>query len=115
MKHLILALSLSIAACSTPTKPSEPAPPLEAKVMQKSEPVIAPSAAHESSQWTCSKDKDVRVLAVAAKGAGCSLNYTKAEKSTEVASSVHGDKHCKSSQEKLRAKLEKSGFTCKEG
>ena len=110
MKYFLLLIALGFAGCASsekhavaPTdKPAAPAPALPSKV--------APAPAEQ--KLSCIHGSETRFLEVIKKGNGCALNYTKAGKVTAVATASHGNKHCESSKEKIRMKLEKGDFKC---
>jgi hypothetical protein len=105
----LIALSF---ACATGSKSPSPTP--------SASPAAAPAAAKTAEpkkaaagEVNCVSGEDKRVLAIAAKGEGCELNYTKQGETKVVATSGNGTRHCEDTQTKIRTKLEVSGFACK--
>lgn len=116
MKYAVILALLFAMGCASKKKEKEatlPEPITTAAPAPTPAPPVVPKDSDSSQKMTCTKDKDVRDLEVVKKGAkGCALNYTKAGKTTEAATSSIGAKHCESSEAKIRGKLEKSGFKC---
>jgi hypothetical protein len=111
-KTLVILAVLSFVGCaSSKSKPTSTQPNASAtKSSSTSSAQAAPSAA--PTKLSCTRDTETRVLEIVAQGGGCSLNYTKEGKTSPVASSSHGTKHCADSQKKISTKLEKAGFKC---
>lgn len=61
----------------------------------------------------CVANEDKRVITVADKNPGCEVIYEKAGASSSVASAQHDMSYCTQVQEKMKAKFEAAGFTCK--
>jgi hypothetical protein len=72
----------------------------------------AKAAAPVAGTITCKSGKDSRTLATAAKGAGCELTYTKHGESKVAGNGAAGSAACEKIASKIKANLEKSGFTC---
>lgn len=114
MGRIALLFILLSMGCTDQTKqvsepPAKAAP--TAPVISATVPT-APPPAVKSLKRSCSKGTDKRELEVVVKGDGCVLNYTQAGKVKEKTASPHGSKRCETSESKLIAKLEKTGFQC---
>jgi hypothetical protein len=110
MKTIIILALLSFSSCAH-TKTQAP---VQAPVTPQPAVVQHPAASDaNASKVSCTRGTDVRTLEVVKKSAGCSLQYEKFGKTSSVASSDEGQKHCQDSQAKIRGKLEKAGFSCK--
>jgi hypothetical protein len=73
----------------------------------------APKAAlAEEAKISCTKASETRTLEIVKKGPGCELEYLKSGKTSSVATSTHGLKHCVDSEKKIRSKLDQAGFKC---
>jgi uncharacterized protein YceK len=83
-----------------------------ATAAKDSKTTTSASALVEEEKSSCTKSAETRTLEIAKKGAGCELDYSKAGKTTAVATSSHGLKHCFESAKKIRAKLDHAGFKC---
>ena len=103
-----------LSNCSTAKKTEAPQQSAPAATATAPAPVTAKATPMEtpSSLWQCSKAQETRSLQVIAKDKGCELNYVKAGKTSVTASSSHNINHCVQSEKKIKAKLEKSGYTC---
>ena len=118
MRYMIIMATLVFIGCShaqKQTASSDPKPAVQAT--QKAPPkavtqVAAPK--QDAPTLSCKNEGDTRLLEIVKKESGCALKYTKSGKSNEVASSSSGTKHCEESLTKIRGKLEKAGFDCKE-
>jgi hypothetical protein len=60
----------------------------------------------------CANGKDERKLEVHTRGPGCSLQYTKYGKTSEIALSRHSVDLCLDNLKKVRANLERAGHKC---
>ena len=112
MRSLVFAiLIVGLVHCSSAPKnqPPETAQP-ESQVTTVAPPI---AVSPDLQKFTCMKGGETRALEVAKKDAGCELNYSKSGKSSVVASSSHGVKHCVNSRDKIRDKLTKAGYACK--
>lgn len=137
MKYLIIVVATILAGCSSSQKqpaqsstsaPASAAAPATATATSKAPASTAAKATAsngksqapgpakttaEAEKLTCAKGKESRTLEIVKMDSGCELKYTKSGKSSTFANSAHGNKRCETSESKLRAKLEKSGFQCK--
>jgi hypothetical protein len=107
MKFAIMIVALMLVGCASGQKKGD-ADTKAAVDNQKS----ASTCAVDLKKISCTKGKEVRTLEVVKKGAGCALAYTKAEQTTDVATSNSGTKHCMKVKKKIKANLEKSGYHC---
>lgn len=118
MKWILILFLIVVAACAgTPKqKIQEPVATASAQAKAVTKNAVTPApivpVAAKSGRLSCANGPDARWLEVVKKGAGCSLKYSKDGKVSEIASSLHGTKHCKESQSKVESKLEKAGFHC---
>lgn len=125
-----VVFAASLAACSSSAKKSTPASAPVAAAATKSTPAAAKKSATtskaapataansavattEGSTVTCTSGKVQREITVAAKDGGCAVNYTKDGSTNEIATGAAGSSKCKDTQEKVKANLEKAGYTCK--
>lgn len=60
----------------------------------------------------CKSGSDVRKLAIVNKGGGCDVEYTKAGETKSIGSAQNTKDFCPNLLEKVKARLETSGFTC---
>ncbi|HEX4924495.1 MAG TPA: hypothetical protein VFV50_10430, partial [Bdellovibrionales bacterium] len=60
----------------------------------------------------CKSGGDVRKLAVVPKGSGCEVEYTKAGETKSIGSAQNDKDFCPNLLEKVKARLETSGYTC---
>ena len=61
---------------------------------------------------TCSLKAEKRVLEVKNADGGCEVMYTKGGEAKSVASSRHGNEHCKKTVENIKGKLVAAGWSC---
>lgn len=61
----------------------------------------------------CENNGDQRELEIVSENGGCKLNYTKNGTASMVANQKAGDEKCKEIFDRIKGKLETSGYTCK--
>lgn len=61
----------------------------------------------------CMQGHDIRQLEILTKEAGCTLQYSKFGKNSQIALSRHGVEVCKDRLKQVRNTLEGSGYQCK--
>jgi hypothetical protein len=126
----LVIICAGLAACSSASKSSAPPPEKSsaaaAAASKVSEPPIKETASEAANKakekeaamgadkkTVCAKGEDKRILEVAAKDEkGCEVTYTKSGVSKSIASAANGAEHCEKTVEKIRGKLEASGFKC---
>jgi hypothetical protein len=118
MKSLVVVFAaLAFMGCSTTKKQPDSSSAqamVPAPVGQEVPKAVSPSSSDMLKKESCESDQDQRSLEVHKKAPGCELVYTKFGKSSTVASSKHGTKHCEDSLEKIIKKLEAQKFSCHE-
>lgn len=135
MKLILSAaiMSLFVVACASKksaetTVTHEPAPVTPAKVETKTKAttkskkeVVVKEVKSVPTHTTktaaagdvdCKSGTDERTLAIVAKGEGCELQYTKAGKTSTVASQSVGNEKCDTVSTNIKEKLIASGYTC---
>lgn len=113
MKKLtIVLMTLMLVGCASAKKQTTPDKPVTASATTTQ--AVAPASSESSGgmKMACTKAGENRILEVIKKGPGCALEYTKDGRTSAVASSMHGTKHCNESRKKIRSKLELAGFSC---
>lgn len=104
-------MSLAAFGCASGAKKTDASAP---QATATPAPQAAPApAATSTAGLTCEKGADKRTIEIAPKGKGCEVRYTKNGKTDSVASSASGNDHCEKTREKMRGKLEASGYACK--
>lgn len=73
----------------------------------------AAESAEMINRMTCASGSDTRELEIVAKDAGHVVNYTKQGATKEVGTCSTNKSKCQEIFERIKANLEKSGFTCK--
>ncbi len=112
MKWIVMVAAAFLVNCAG-SKKTEPSPQVPDPIAASTKPEVSSSQAiSDFRRLTCVKGKETRVLEVAKKDLGCALNYTKLGKTSEIASSSKGHKHCDDSQKKVSSKLESAGYKC---
>ena len=101
-KRFILALCLSFFVGS----PLASAEPKSAKVVDAEEVQVVEGV-------SCVLREDSRRLEVHTFEAGCKLQYSKFGKTAQIAQAKRGVDICKEALQKVRTKLEGSGYACK--
>lgn len=124
LKHLSLLIiltslpTLSLSCSSTAKKPdaSQPKPQASAPAAQVSQPVAKTVPHHTVKKgqdgMMCRLNEDERTAKIQPKGPGCEVEYSKFGKSSVIASSAEGQKHCEDALEKIRKNLITAGFAC---
>jgi hypothetical protein len=122
MKWILIMSAILMSACATTKQinstQNEKAttvtqtPPAPAMAPKTQATPIAIKNEMGGNKISCSKGSETRVLEIEKKDQGCSLAYTKAGKTTSIASSTKNEKHCVASQKKIRTKLENAGYKC---
>ena len=105
---LFAACSSLVQKPATQPTPAQPIAPPQAIQKPKAEDAGTPNLA----KLSCNRGNEIRVVEIVKQGNGCTVNYTKGGKTTSVASSAKGLKHCEDSQKKIQAHLEGAGFKC---
>lgn len=103
-------MSLAAFGCSNGAKKTDATAP---QATATPAPQATPAQTAATAGLACDKGADKRMIEVAPKGKGCEVRYTKNGKTDTVASSAIGNDHCEKTREKMRGKLEASGYTCK--
>lgn len=113
MKYLFLVLPLAIAACGSSAKKEakETAQKVEAKAGEAKNKAEK-KAASSSADVSCKLGEEVRKLEVVKSESGCTLQYTKAGNTNEIASGGVGSEHCQNVSDKIKGNLESAGFKC---
>lgn len=117
MKWILILTMIAFSGCASAKKQSPAQTPSTEAVSatasaHKVNTSISPVSPTDEEKISCTRAAENRTLEVTKKGAGCELNYSKAGKSSAVASSSHGVGHCMESAKKISAKLGKAGFKC---
>ncbi len=77
-------------------------------------PASADGAGSTIQIISCELKKDQREIGLkAVKPKGCELWYSKAGTNDKVAWSSHFMRHCETTRDRMRAKLESAGFKCR--
>ena len=106
---------MATSACSSaPPKAAPAAPPATVVAMADQSQVSVKVDEKKSSEETvtCVLEKDKREVSVVAKDKGCEVNYTKAGKTSVVASDKAGMEHCEKTVAKMKGKLLAGGYKC---
>ncbi len=123
---LLLTFTVLFAGCASNPQGNQKSQPVsnsvgvtpevkpESAQKEEAEKKAADEKSGESkAKYECKKDSDQRVLrAVSLNDGGCEVQYTKAGKTTSVASSSHGMSRCIKVATKMKSNLVKSGFSC---
>ncbi len=116
MNYLILILAtLFLIGCgSSGKKAEEAADSTEAKAEASKEATKDSSkkVAASENAINCTMGGDKRTIDVVSNDQGCSVQYTKAGTSNEVASGSSGSAHCTNVAERIKGNLESAGFSC---
>jgi hypothetical protein len=98
------------ATTPTTTTETKMVKPEDKKKMTRPEKVA--TADPNAKEIKCTAGSEERILAIAAKGEGCELNYTKAGETKAIATQILGDGRCVEVMSSIRAKLEDAQFSC---
>jgi hypothetical protein len=130
MRFLALTLALVFGAlgCSSSQKKADtqnaPAAPAAKAASTSSASTAAAKPADASAKknakkagaagpgMACASGEDKRSIAVAKKGDGCEVSYTKSGETKVVATSANGTEHCDETVVKMKKNLEGAGFKC---
>jgi hypothetical protein len=116
MRIVAILIALTMTACASSVKKTES---LASHGQQTNAPVTAPKRAETvkvqatGDRFVCTKDTDERRAEIKKAGDGCSLEYTKFGKATEVAGSTHATDHCKKVLMRIESKLRDAGYQCR--
>ena len=118
MKPLIFVTALVLVGCSNAAKNSQVATPQTSStsnsITKKVEAPVASATPNSSahSKVACDKGKDMRLLEVVQKKAGCVLDYTKFGKESDVTSDSKGSTKCIAAMNRIEDKLKGAGYKC---
>jgi hypothetical protein len=122
MRKLVLAvLVLGFAgACAHKSTTNTDAKPADAATTSQTKDQSTPMKKHhhhKSSVSTaatvkCTRHQDERTIEIKDKDGGCETIYTKMGEAKSIASSSHGEEHCKDVSAKIQGHLSSAGFTC---
>lgn len=110
---LLIMISGLMAACASKNKTAAPAPATATEQAVASTKTVATKASAAAAKLECTHGADARVLELRGKDKGCELGYTKGGKEAVVATSINGSSHCENTMNKMKDKLQASGFSCK--
>jgi|SRR6185437_15530724 len=109
---LMAAVSLTLVGCASAKNKHQTNTAAENTASTTTINQVAQGDMSGLEKVSCTKKQDTRVLDIIKDGPGCKLNYEKFGKTSAVATSMRGMKHCISSQKKIRTHLEHYGFKC---
>jgi hypothetical protein len=108
--------SPTTTATTTPSASANPSADKKSSAKKKkskgTETKTASAKSGTAASVTCKSGEEVRTLEVKDAGEGCELVYTKQNEAKTVASSTHGKEYCETKSDKIKSKLEASGYTC---
>ncbi len=101
--------SKKVEAPAAPATPAKTETPAAASTAPKAATATAPA-----SGVNCERDSDKRTIAIeaSADGKGCSVQYTKFDKTERAAWSDTSRSHCDTVQARMQKNLEGAGFKC---
>lgn len=102
------ATATTPAATATETKTKSEK--TDAKKMTR--PTKVAKSDSNAKEVKCTSGSDERMLAIAAKGEGCELSYTKSGETKPIATQMVGDGRCVEVMKNVRTKLEGAQFSC---
>lgn len=114
MTAIVLTLSLNfLSACANKKKEEAGVTPTPTPQEVKAQAETGKTKAAPADALTCTSGKDSRTLEVSTVGRGCELKYGKHGNTETVATSGSSIEHCQKIADRIRGKLEASGFQCK--
>ena len=106
------ATPASTKAAATPAATAETKSEKADTKKKMTRPTKVATSDPNAKEVRCTSGSYERLLAIAAKGEGCELNYTKAGETKSIATQMVGDGRCAEVMKSVRAKLEGAQFSC---